>query len=427
MLLWVLVVYGGMLVSMVRQHLRTSAGTASAQAEWIAAAALLAGAGLAWNGLRALGPLLASPAEQSWGIATPVDRRAWLLPRFIALLLAGAFGAALATTAAAILALRGHELGTAAFAGAAWGVAGVASSIVAQRAREARRWPRLAGAALLIAGAAAAAELVAAHYASRPLPRPAAALGPGLAAVGAALAVATVAGALRGLRRLDRAALGAGAQIAEAVTAATVWVDPMLLSRVIEVRRWRRVGRVHSRRFLAVPAGRTWTLLQAELRRVVRRPGSLVGWAALALAQYAVGVVAPSMAGVTQVIGAYFVGGLFAGGLRAVARSPGLRRSLGGGEMAVRLAHLVLPALAAALWWGATMPAARAGAGGSEIALLAGVVAAVYRGATRGPVSYGSAVLDTPFGLFPIELVLQLARGFDILSLVIILRVLLVR
>ncbi|MEV4499781.1 DUF6297 family protein, partial [Micromonospora arborensis] len=54
---------------------------------WLAVAALLAGAGLAWRGLRALGPLLVTPATQSWATSAPVDRRAWLAPRFVLLLL----------------------------------------------------------------------------------------------------------------------------------------------------------------------------------------------------------------------------------------------------------------------------------------------------------------------------------------------------
>ncbi|RAO38902.1 hypothetical protein ONO86_04375 [Micromonospora noduli] len=61
---------------------------------WLAVAALLAGAGLAWRGLRALGPLLVTPATQSWATSAPIDRRAWLAPRFVLLLLGSAAGTA---------------------------------------------------------------------------------------------------------------------------------------------------------------------------------------------------------------------------------------------------------------------------------------------------------------------------------------------
>ncbi|MGW3613394.1 DUF6297 family protein, partial [Micromonospora sp. NPDC005163] len=48
---------------------------------WLAVAALLAGAGLAWRGLRALGPLLVTPATQSWVASAPIDRQPPAHPR----------------------------------------------------------------------------------------------------------------------------------------------------------------------------------------------------------------------------------------------------------------------------------------------------------------------------------------------------------
>ncbi|MET8254418.1 DUF6297 family protein, partial [Micromonospora sp. NPDC005197] len=70
---------------------------------WLAVAALLAGAGLAWRGLRALGPLLVTPATQSWVTSAPVDRRAWLAPRLGVLLAGAAAGTALLAVAVAVL------------------------------------------------------------------------------------------------------------------------------------------------------------------------------------------------------------------------------------------------------------------------------------------------------------------------------------
>ncbi|MGW3811986.1 DUF6297 family protein, partial [Micromonospora sp. NPDC005113] len=70
---------------------------------WLAVAALLAGAGLAWRGLRALGPLLVTPATQSWVASAPIDRRAWLAPRLGVLLAAAAAGTALLGVAVAAM------------------------------------------------------------------------------------------------------------------------------------------------------------------------------------------------------------------------------------------------------------------------------------------------------------------------------------
>lgn len=428
MLLWLVVVYGGALFTTVRRHLLASAGSAvSPEHAWIGSAVLLAGAGLVWQGLRTLGPLLATPAEQAWGLSTPVDRRAWLVPRFVALVLAGTAAGIVGVGAVDLLGLRGSALGLAALGGAVYGVAGTGMSITAQGRRNGRRWPGWVGGLLLGAGAVAAVAVVGTHYGGLPLPPPARSMGPLAAVAGFPLAVTGLLLATRTMARLDRVALSAGAEVASAAASATVWLDPSLLSRVLEVRRWRRVARVHSLRFLPVFPGRGGALLQAEARRLARRPGALLVWSALALTQYAVAVVAPPVAGVARVIGAYLAAGRLAGGLRAVSRSAGLRRALGGEDLQVRLLHLLVPALGAALWWLLTWPAGGRHLGTAEIFLVAGVVAAAYRSATRRPMNYGGAVLETPFGLFPTEMLLQMARGPDLLGAVIVLQVILAR
>jgi hypothetical protein len=428
MVLWLVVVYGGALFTTVRRHLQTPAGpVATAEHAWISVAVLLAGAGLAWQGLRTLGPLLATPAEQAWGTSTPIDRRGWLLPRFISMVLAGTVGGLVAAVAVSLLGLRGNGMSLAILGGAAFGMVGTAASVVAQGAPERRRWPGLVGGLLLALGALAAAVVVATHYGGSALPGPPEALGPAAVAVGVLLAAVTLVVALRTLPRLDRPALGAGAELASAAASATVWLDLSLLSRVLEVRRWRRVGRVHSRRFLPFLPGRTGALLQAELRRLARRPAALAVWGALVLAQYAVAVVAPPVAGVAHGIGAYVAAGRLTGGLRATAQSAGLRRALGGEDLKVRLAHLVVPALGAALWWVVTWPAGGPHFGTGELFLLAGVVAAAYRSATRPPMNYGAVMLETPFGPFPSELVLQMVRGLDLLGVAIVLQIILAR
>lgn len=428
MLLWLVLVYGGALFTTVRQHLQAPAGEAvSAQHAWIGVAVLLAGAGLVWQGLRTLGPLLATPAEQTWGVSTPIDRRGWLVPRFLALVLAGTVAGVVAAGAVSLLGLRGNGLGLAALGGAAYGIAATGFGVVAQGAHPRRRWPRSVGGLLLAAGALATAYVVVTHYGGGHLSPPAGGTGPAAVAMGLPLGVVALAIAVRSLPRLDRVSLGTGAEVASAAASATVWLDPSLLSRVLEVRRWRRIGRVRSRRFLRLFPGRTGVLLQAELRRPARRPGSLLVCGALALAQYAVAVVAPPVAGVARVIGAYLAAGRLTGGLRTVSQSAGLRRAIGGEDLQVRLLHLVVPALGVVLWWLATWPAGGTHVGNGEIFLVAGVVAAAYRSATRKPMSYGAAVLETPFGLFPMEMFIQMARGPDLLGAVIVLQIILAR
>ena len=437
-LLWIGVIYGGAFASEVsRISASPTAGIVSVERQWIAAAVLLASAGLGWKSLRALGPLLVTPAEQTWGLSSPIDRHEWLLPRFSLLLAGGALTGAAAAGLVAFLTTPGGALAIAVASGGCLGAAFIAGGVVAQNAAGSRwpdaagsRWPDVAGPLLLSAGALAAAILVATHFGGWRLPR--AGRIPGVILLPVLLSVAAVAVALgvRSLRRLDRISLGAGTDLAGALVTATVSLDPSLLTRVIEYRRWRRVGRVPTGSLLAAPPGipgRTWALLQADVRRSGRRPSALIAWAGLALAQYALVVVAPSVAGIARLVGAYLAAGAFAAGLRTISHSDGLRRALGGSDRALRMIHLAIPAAAAVLWWILTRPAGGSSTGLMEIVMLSGVVAAVYRAAKRPRIDYSAPVVETPLGLLPLGLVLQLARGPDVLGGVIVLQILLTR
>ena len=418
-LAWFVLMYGFVLVQAASQYLHPSSGGRADPAEryWIGVAVVVAAAGLAWQALRAVGPLLVTPAAQTWFVSTPVDRRGWLLPRLGALLVGSA-------AAAAVLALAGDGLGLrpdpgwAALAGAAFGTAGAALGVAAQAAPPAHRWPWRLGIAVLGLAGAVATAVVASHVARVGLSVPTVPVAAVLAVAGLPLAVTATVRAVRALPRLDRATLTAGTQLATAAVTAVTWLDPSLLSGMLEVRRWRKVGRVRSRPFR--PWGRAWVLLQADLRRQVRRPTSLVLWGVLVLGQYAAAVAVPSMAAIAHLVGGYLAADRLTGGLRTVCRSPGLRRALGGDEITVRLAHLVVPALGAVAWWLVTVPVGGAPPAVLQVVLVAGVIAAVYRAATRPPMRYGGAVVDTPFGLIPVDLLRQIVRGPDLLAVLIV-------
>ena len=189
------------------------------------------------------------------------------------------------------------------------------------------------------------------------------------------------------------------------------------------------MGRVRSAPFRAWALGwashfaRPWALLQAELRRQARRPAIFGVFAALGIAQYAMAVAMPGLATSTRIIGAYLVGIQLASGLRVVCRSRGLRRALGGKDLSVRAAHLVVPAAGIAIWWLATEGAGGAQADATTLFIVPGIVAAVLRTATRPPMKYDSVPLDTPFGTIPWSLIAQLVRGPDLLALLILVRI----
>jgi hypothetical protein len=390
---------------------------------WIGVATILVGAGVAWLGLRTVGPLLTSPAGYTWLGATPLDRRRWLLPRFVVLLLGAAVGGAVLGLAAGGIGLRAG-LGWAAAAGGGYGLGGTGLAVLAQtpsRGATSRAWPNRLAAVLIGAGFALAGAAIATHFAGTEVPRPGGSIIAWVALPGLTLAVASTVLSARALPRLDRYALASGAPLALAALTAAIWLDPVVLHGVLETRRWRRIARVRGRPWSRAPRGRFGVLLQAEVRRLRRRPAALGLWAALIVGQYAVAVAAPPAVGVAQLIGAYLAVNRLAGGLRTICRLPGLRRQLGGSDLELRLANVVVPVLGAVVWWVLTLPAGP-GASALDPLLVAGIVVAAYRVASRPPMSYAGFAVDTPMGLLPVDLIRQVARGPDVLVVLIIIR-----
>ncbi|GIF77544.1 DUF6297 family protein [Asanoa siamensis] len=429
-------------------HRQVSAAPADpAVRYWIAVGAGIALGGFVWQGLTAVGPLQVGAAVQSWLASTPLPRRALLAPRFTGLLLAAGGGAALLGATAAAIGRSGGYV-WAAVAGLAWGTVFAAGATAAQagpsapprrpattpnagqgrggravtpsRAAGRVRWPAgvLAGVGGLVVLA-----VVLAHGLFGLVPaQPPVAVLPVVAVAGLPFALVLVVLAVRALPRIDRASLSTGARIASAASSAVLLLDPSMLAAVVENQRWRAVGRVRSRRFARGP--RWWVLLQADVRRIGRNRAAIGWWAVLVLAVYAVQAALPAVAGAVQVIAAYLAADRFAGGLRGVSRSAGLRRALGGSDAALKLTHLVVPTLVAALWWLATVPAVGTGPAWLPPLLVAGVAATVYRAATRGQMVYGGSVAETPMGAIPVDLIRQVVRGPDLLALLVAIHIL---
>ncbi len=221
------------------------------------------------------------------------------------------------------------------------------------------------------------------------------------------------------LHRLDRAALGAGAQLATAAVTAVIMLDPSLLSGIVGAHRWRLAGTVHSRHFR--PGGLRSVLLQADLLRQARRRADVFAYAALVLAPYTIAVFAPIATGPIRVIAAYLAVDRLAGGLRTVARSAALRRSLGGSDAELRLIHLVVPGLGLLIWWFATSWCGAASRPVITVLLVLGILGAVYRTATRPPMSYGADLADSPLGPVPTTLLRRLVRGPDLVAILVLL------
>ena len=231
--------------------------------------------------------------------------------------------------------------------------------------------------------------------------------------------------AVRALPRVDRATLTTGAQFANAASTAMILLDPSLLAGLVESRRWRRIGRVRSSRFLPGPGW--WALLQADVRRLRRHPSAVLIWAALIGVQYAAALALPGLAGAAQVVFAYLAVDRLTGGLRSVSRSPGLRRALGGSDTLLRGIHAVRRLIGAGLWWLLTLPTVDPGPAWLAPTLAVGVVLAAFRAGTRPPINYGGATVNTPFGMIPVDLMRQGSRGPALLAVLVLVQLFLGR
>lgn len=438
----IVALYGWSAVNGIRSFLASPAGQLADAGEryWIVVAVALVGAGLAWHGLRVVGPLLVTPATQTWAVSSPVDRRALLRPRFWALILGAGAGVGLLGLAAAIAGGAGGatEVAWSAGTGAAGGAAVAALGVIAQAARGTPSWARLLGHGLVGTGVAIALGVIASH-ACRPSVALCAGLNPSQPSipltVGAGLltlpvAIAAAVLGARALARIDRAALTGGVEFAYASTAAVLLVDPSMLTSLVESRRWRSVGRVRSRPLGRGQSAPRWpamarvrVLVRAELRRRMRDRSALAVWAASLLGLYAVAVALPSIEASAHLILAYLAANRLASGLRVLGRSPGLRRSLGGRDGELKLAHLVVPGIAGIIWYLAALPAVRT-FGWIDVLLMAGIILAVYRAATRPPIRHGGPVAETPFGLIPVDLLRQLFRGPDVVGVLVLVELL---
>ncbi len=417
---FVVALYGGSAVVSLHRHLAKPTGGPvglETTRAWLILAILAVTATLAWRGLTSFGPLLTTPAAQSWCLSTPIDRAGWLRLPLIWVLGAAAVAGAGAGVLAGWLGLP-TSAAWAGLSGAAAGV-GIAAASVRAQSRRPRRPGRIRPndlallACLLLVAAAVVTR--ATHVRVGPPAVPAA----GIAALAVAGAVLAVRAALAALAQIDRAALAGGAQLATATVGAAVMLDPALLSGVVEARRWRQPRRIHSRHWW--PGGRAWVLIQADLLRQWRRRSGLLAWAALVLVPYAVAVYSPAAVGPARIAAAYLATERLAAGLRLIARTPSLRRLVGGGDGDLKSIHLVVPAIGLAIWWLASL-----GAGGAATRdvigplLVLGVLGAVYRTATRPPMSYDVGTADTPMGPVPTTLLRRLLRGPDVVAILIL-------
>jgi Family of unknown function (DUF6297) len=393
-----------------------------------AAAGLLAAA-------QALGPLALSPADASWLLLSPVDRRGVLRrPACTAAALAafagGVLGALALAMAGPYLRHGGHGvpwawLVLAALSGAGFFLAAVLAAVLAQPRERWRFRLRAACGAVSVAAAGCAVAGERWNVMSRAVTGAFAHISAGTLGVTAAVGVtAACAAALLVRRMLPRFPVAVlRAQSARASTAlmAASFANLPLLTWMAEDSHWR--GRVL--------ASRPWPRLSpafalawADWRRLARRPAVLAALAGSTLAPALAGTAVTGHARGLVTAAALLAGGIAAGtlgtaGTRRDANDPTLRRLLGVTPGAALAARAALPALLSAAWLtlALTLLVPAGVLAGWLWPLLGpatgpGLAAAALRIARTAPVNPAERGPDTPLGPVPPWLV---TREFSVL------------
>jgi hypothetical protein len=316
---------------------------------------------------QALGPLTLAPADASWLLMSPLDRRAVLRrPALVVTIipaLAGAVGGALALAMAGpyIRAVTHATLGTwvalAATGGAGLAVASVGLLVLAQpypeRARQPARIPIL-GLSLIALLAALAGQ----HWAALPAGIARDLAGVSAAAVrpfviaAVAVALLTMTATWLRLRAFPAGVLWEDSARADRTRLAATFLNVQMLAWIAEDGYWRR-RTLRSRSWPRLSPA--FLLAFADWRRLGRRPGTLVTLAAGAVAPaLGAGAITGTARGIVVVI-ALLLGGIAAasqgcGALRRDAGDPALRRLLGVGARQALVARAVLPTLLSSAW-----------------------------------------------------------------------------
>ena len=392
---------------------RASGVTAAVPAALTVGVAVLLGALLLAVAV-ALGPVRGSPAEYTWVLGGPVDRRSELTPRWVRTLAGtGVLGAALAAVAGAVGGADRAQLGLTVVIGVGLGVALAAGATGLQGGT--------AGVRRAVQGGTTAAGVVLVGLAvllirlgSTPaIPGWVAPVGAPLAVL---LAVSTVVWAWRRIPALDRLALTAGNALFTAGGAAVLFMDPALLGDVLAQRRFSQLRIQRSRSF---PTGRRRALLAAEWVRAIRNRRAAGIFVGALLVPYVAATVAPARwLPVVALLSAVPAVSPFGTGLRKVCQSAALRRMLGGTDSALKTLHLAAPAVAALLF---TLAAAPAMPADRWIALAftpIGVLINLWLRATAKPMEFDGLVADLGFGPAPVQLSWFLIRGLAPLALV---------
>ncbi|MFC0864257.1 DUF6297 family protein [Sphaerimonospora cavernae] len=354
------------------------------------------------------GPIMVSPADAWWLVLSPLNRRRTLTrSALILLMLLTAAGAILGVLGTAVFG-RPEELLFAVLLGIAVMVAAGSAAVLLQEAEAEFDWVRLA--AIFLVAVAGALIWLRPELPSLPIAQIA-----GVALIAAGLLMRTAWRALASFPA--RVLVNASARMVTAA-AASLGLEPALLTSVAEERYWRH-RRLRSRRW---PREGRWLIVRSDLRMLSRRPGRLTVLAALTALPAFVCLAGGTLGIAVAVL---LAGGLSAAtataaGARWDAQNPELPRMLAMRGLSPRA---VAPAALAALWVG-TAFAILSLAGFTPIwcilyglSAAPGLTAGALRMARRGPVNHAMPVIDLGLGGIPTGPLFWAIAGVDIAAL----------
>lgn len=373
---------------------------------------------------RLFGPSLASPAEGSWLLSSPIDRRALLRPRlFVAAalsLIVGSLLGAVDTT------LGGFGAGPAIIAATTIAAAAVCAVMFASIDQAGEL--RIARPATWLLGAIVWVGLVllASGRAPSTMPQTQSLTIPSvvIAVACVVLAAFLLWQAIAGLGLMRRDRLTAGGSLLANLSGAFFSLDTLLVYDLLMSRRW--LERATVRPVRGGPKG-AWALVWRDFVRLRRSAHTILLLAAALVVPYVAATI--DLGKAVMLIGSLtgFLAGLgLCAGLRVLARTPGLIRCFPMSAAVVKAAGLVVPAAVLILWGLATTPALHKALAplpwstsvGVGLAVGMASVAAVARWIMAAPSDYSAPLITSPAGAIPPSLFGNLFRGLDVLLLV---------
>lgn len=377
---------------------------------------------------RVFGPVLASGAEGFWLLLAPVRRAPFLRGRLWGALGIGWVSASILMAAIAGVAGEPPAVIVAWALAAGFTASGTVAWLAWEQSFERTRPARVVQTVLAAAAGCAVGLMVAiAGGWAGIFPPSWLGLAPWLfTGLGLALTTTMVVLARRRLEQFHSLRLTSGGSLVSGLQGAMFGLDMGLIRDILVDRQAIERGHVKPVRGRGLGVG---ALIWRDAQRLIRFPQPLVGFCAAILAPYAceavgLSLMAPWLSALALMLAIIPM----LGALRVLSRTRGLARTFPFSTGQIRTALFVVPGILALIWGLLAAPAFAGVVGGIGRGTGPAVMIAVACGAagllgavrwqTAKGVDFGVPMMATSMGAMPPTLLLNLLRGFDIVTLI---------